>query len=398
MDNLPFKRSFILNGKISSAFLKKAGMAENECTEGWLCDHPRISDKLVRQLSAAGLSHITAPTFGANRALLSKYSLGDKTSFINGRLVSAVREAAFADTIIGGGLSPIVFPSDSDYIPSFEELCDIYSEQISALKAAGTEYLHFASMTSLLQARAGLIAAKQAGLPAFITIAANENGRTEDGSAFLPCLLTLQAEGADGFGMDGFELNENTLSLFADGAQYAKIPLIAMPDCSYSSQAEALFTRLLSCGVSIHGFSPFEAVDGFVKLSSLLDRCPPSEVKKAVFRAATNENEVFFLLDDENLCLSQPLDCAYDMSEDIIDLEDESINVIHVKIHSRDEALILAQNAHISRLPIAISADSTELLRYALMCYNGIALVTSDIDADFETLAEVAGQYGAIVI
>ena len=398
MDDLPFSQPFLLSGKISQQFLELGGMPKGGCTEQWLCDNPRILEKLVKQLAVAGVTYITVPTFGANSVALGDYSLKNSVLTINQRLVSVVRNAAFSDTIIGGGLAPAVSMCDDEEALSMDELVAVYREQIKALADAGVEYLYFASMTSLVQMRAGVMAAKEFSLPVMVSVLAEENGKTPDGAGFLPCLLTLQNQDITAFGIDGFSWSQDMLSLFKNSAPYSQVPFIAVAE-NPCEQENIDFTKLcMDYGVSVFGVQKSENIDYFIDLSNLIKNNEIKPIKKDLCRIAANEAEAFFLLDDENLFLSAPVDCSFDIADELIDLEDESINVAKVEINSMEEALLLSQNAHMSRLPIAIVTDSIEVLKRTLYLYNGIALVCSDCEIEYEELCKVAKQYGAIVI
>ena len=71
--------------------------------------------------------------------------------------------------------------------------------------------------------------------------------------------------------------------------------------------------------------------------------------------AAAIESESFFLSD--HLTYSEPIECSVSLGDDFIDLDDERANVALVEINSIDDALLLAEHGHMSRLPIAVELN-----------------------------------------
>ena len=111
--------------------------------------------------------------------------------------------------------------------------------------------------------------------------------------------------------------------------------------------------------------------------------------------AAAIESEVFFLSDD--IELSKPITCTYDLSDDLIDLEDEQVNVALVEINSQEDADILIENASMTRLPIDILVHDLSILEYTLRNFQGRLLVDTDCGFPKEQLKPITDKYGAIL-
>ena len=71
--------------------------------------------------------------------------------------------------------------------------------------------------------------------------------------------------------------------------------------------------------------------------------------------------------------------------------------MILLEVHSPDDALQFASNAHIAQLPVCFSADDELSLKTALYLYQGRALVDSQSQLDKDVLHQIAAKYGAIV-
>ena len=83
-----------------------------------------------------------APTFGANREKLAAYGLQDQVEEINLKLVALSKEAAEPfHALVGGDVSPAGVMIEPYGDLTFDELYDIYLEQIRALKKAGVDFI-----------------------------------------------------------------------------------------------------------------------------------------------------------------------------------------------------------------------------------------------------------------
>ena len=85
----------------------------------------------------------------------------------------------------------------------FEDLIDIYKEQIGYLADAGVDLLVVETMMSLQECRAAVIAAKETtDLPVMVTLTFNEDGRTLFGTDPATASLVLTALGVDAVGVN----------------------------------------------------------------------------------------------------------------------------------------------------------------------------------------------------
>lgn len=403
MDDLPFKLPLILDGEITQNILKSTNMPEEECPESWICRHKDALQKLVYQYIAAGSQAVVVPSYGANRHTLKKFGLSDFTEKLNSELVDIIKNAARSEVLICGGLGPLNIVYDEDSEISFEEMIDIYRQQISALKNAGADFLIFVSMTSLCEMRAGMFAAKELDMPAMFAVCADDTGLTPRGTSLLSSIVTMHALGAAAVGMDSFDFSDSLLEILKNVSSYSKIPLLALPNChSFDSagykELEENIKNYINAGVCVLGGGKNSLPSHISVMRKVTDSINAPEIEKFRYRAATNESETYFLLDDENICLSQPIECGYDMADDLIDMEDERVNMLLVKVNSFYDAKFLSFNAYMARLPIAIKADSEEVLEYALLLYQGVAVISSSCDISEEKLKKISEKYGAIII
>ena len=154
------KKILFLDGATGSNLMKE-GLKPGMCPEQWILEHPDVLVNLQQRYVEAGSDIIYAPTFGANKIKLEEYGLTDSMEEMTCKLVSLSKKAAAGKAYVAGDLtmtgrqvSPV---GDMD----FEELVDVYKQQIGYLVKAGVDLLVVETMMSLQETRACLIAAKE---------------------------------------------------------------------------------------------------------------------------------------------------------------------------------------------------------------------------------------------
>ena len=133
--NLVSRGPLILDGATGSN-LMKAGMPKGVCTEQWILEHPAALTKLQQEYVDAGSQIIYAPTFAANRISLKEHGLEDEMISMISRLVSLSKSCAKERCYVAGDLTT----TGKTDIP-YEELYNVYQEQISCLADAGADLL-----------------------------------------------------------------------------------------------------------------------------------------------------------------------------------------------------------------------------------------------------------------
>lgn len=407
MEDFPYPLPLLLDGATGTALIS-AGMPADIRRPGgpgmeqWILSHPDTLRQLQNAYIDAGAQAVLAPTFGANAALLSAYGLEGRVAELNTALVRLSQSAAKPRGVpVGGNVCPsglFVPPyGESD----FDDIYDLYREQIRALDEAGVDFIAIESQTSLADMRAAVLAARATDLPVFVTIAADENGRTVTGSTLLPTVITLQAMGADAIGLNC--LLDPMLPLLGQVFPHAAVPLIAKPnarDASGTLLSPAQFAEkmqlLMWAGARIVGGYDASTPAHIAALrETALGFGPPAIPEEPDCYAATIETEAFFL--GEDIAFSEPLTCTGHLDDDLIDLDDDRCNAALVEIKSIDDARILAENSGMTRLPIAVHCDTAPLLEAALRYFQGRLIVDSECQIEDEVLEPLAAKYGAIL-
>lgn len=406
--SFPFHLPLILDGATGTNLIA-AGMPSGVCVEQWILENPEKLQSLQRAFLEAGSNAVMAPTFGANREKLAAYGLENQVEEINRKLVALSKEtAAPFHALVGGDVSPAGVMIEPYGDLTFDELYDIYFEQIRALKKADVDFIALETQMGLADMRAGVLAAKEAGLPVFATITVEDNGRTIMGAKFLPALITLQALGASAVGLNCSTGPEVMKELIADAVPHARVPLIAKPNAGKPSVEDPTvyplspsefaqeMKELLAVGAQIVGGCCGSTPEHIKELAQAVENSyrelPPQEPDHF---AGAIESESFFLRDD--IIFSEPLECSYDMGDDLIDIEDEQVNAALVEVNSMDDAKLLIENASMTRLPIAVRIHNLDLLEYTLRNFQGRLIVDSSCDLETDEMKPVVDYYGAIL-
>lgn len=404
MKPFPFKLPLILDGAVGTHLIK-SGLPAGVCVEQWIIEHPEIIKELQRAYVAAGTNAVYAPTFGANRAKLASYGLENDVDRINREIVAITRDAVGNDVAVGGDISPTGLFIEPYGDAHFDDIVEIYREQISALVGAGVDFIIFETMLSLWECRAGLIAAADFDIPVFVTITVDSNGKTLMGTSLLPCVVTLQALGAAAVGINCSEGPEGLAEQFASACAAAQIPLIAKPNAGRpdpdnpekfdlsAQQFAACMTELAEAGASVFGGCCGTSPEHIAAISGL----EAYGIKPCSGEFSANECCAFFLPDFDRLTLSEPMECNYDLEDNLIDMDDESVGAAEIRISSAQDAAALSEAARMARLPIAIVSDDPAALEQALRLYHGRAIIDRKCDIDIDILKSLAEKYGALI-
>jgi 5-methyltetrahydrofolate--homocysteine methyltransferase len=232
-------RVVILDGS-TGRNLQKRGMPTGVSPEDWMLKNPQILIDLQREFLEAGSDIIFAPTFTANRIKLAEYGLADRIVEINKGLVGlskkAVREyrektgsdrkvyIAADITMTGEQVQPL------GNLP-FEELVEVYKEQLGYILPEGVDLIVVETMMSLQECRAALLAVKEiCELPVMISLTFNENGRTLYGTDPKTAVIVLQSMGADAVGLNCSTGPDKMHELVCEMKEYANVPVMVKPN------------------------------------------------------------------------------------------------------------------------------------------------------------------------
>jgi methionine synthase I (cobalamin-dependent) len=388
---------------------------ESVCVERWILEHPEPFLKLVTEFKQMGSKVIHTPTAGASRPRLACFGLEREVKEYNRKLVELTRRAA-GDLLISGRLSSTGLTLEPFGETSFTEMIEIFREQAAALVEAGVDFLTVEEVASISEARAAAIALKKFHKPVMITMDVDEDGDTVHGGSAVNALVILQELGIAAFGLNCCKGANKMSETIAQMRPYAKIPLIAKPSAySFEEDTGELteltpiemaveMKELLSAGARIVGgcckTTPKHIEAIAVAIGEFLEEQEepsPEEPEETTGDIILADTRQIYKLYCDQIEFSEPLSCTVDMTDELLQLEEESIDVILVEIDTVDDARDFALNAHMAKLPVCFLSHDEIALRLALLLYNGIAMVDSSSSIEPERLEKIAGKYGAVI-
>lgn len=220
----------LLDGATGSNLIQ-AGMPRGVCSEQWVLEHPNVLAQLQRAYVEAGSQVVYAPTFGANRYSLDRYGLSSRIEEMIPRLVRISQDAVEGRALVAGDLTTTGQMLEPFGDMTYEELLDIYREQITLLDKAGVDLLVGETLLGIEEAMAILDAAAEVcDLPVMCSLTLQANGSTLYGGTASEIMETLQEKGAAAVGVNcsvGPDQLETVISAMRSVAQ---VPVIAKPN------------------------------------------------------------------------------------------------------------------------------------------------------------------------
>ena len=429
------QRIIYLDGATGSN-LMKAGMPVGVCPEQWILEHEQALIDLQTAYIEAGTDILYAPTFTANRIKLKEYDLEDQIEEINTRLIKLSKTIAkdkalvAADlTMTGKQLKPMG-PLD------FEDLVDIYKEQIQYAEKAGADLIVIETMMSLQETRAAAIAAMEVSrLPVMATLTFESDGRTLFGSDAKSAAITLSHLHVDAIGANCSTGPDQMCRIIEAMAEVTDIPLIAKPNAGLPSLDENGMTvydmdsdtfseqmiQIVESGATILGGCCGTSPEYIKKLVDKTKDLPVVARSLAGRRFLSSERQsLTFGLDDCFMIVGERINptgkkkLQAEIREGKLDLIDQfaaeqeesgaKILDINMGMSGIDEKsmmlTVLEEVANITSLPLSIDSSHVDVIEAALRRYPGRALINSISfeKAKVESLLPIAWKYGAMFI
>lgn len=187
----------LLDGSIGQELVKRSG---DRATPLWstqvMIDHPGIVRLVHDDYFAVGATVASTNTYAVLRDRLARVGLQDEVARLTDVAVSAAVAArdAHGSGRVAGAIGPLVQSYRPDLCPPATEAAAAYAENVALLKDR-VDLILLETMSSVDQARGGLMAAKESGLPVWlgVTVMDDDGTRLRSGEA-LGDLAGLVAE------------------------------------------------------------------------------------------------------------------------------------------------------------------------------------------------------------
>lgn len=429
------KKIVLLDGATGSNLLKR-GMPAGVCPEQWILENPEVLQGLQQEFVQAGSDIVYAPTFTANRIKLAEYGLQDNIAQMNKDLVRISKEAVDGKAYVAGDITMTGEQLAPMGTLDFEELVDVYKEQIGFLAEAGVDLLVVETMLSLQECRAALLAAKETcDLPVMVTLTFNEDGKTLFGTEPSAAAVVLSSLGAAAIGVNCSAGPDKMIPIIQEMAQYTDIPLIAKPNAGmpelqpdgtteYNMNADefVMHTKeLIAAGAEIVGGCCGSTPEFIEKLYQYTKTYVKPEKKEKNLRVLSSERRALKIdLDGKFLIVGERINPTgkkalqaelregnYTRVLDFAREQEEcgaSILDINVGMSGIDEKKtmleVIEEVSMATKLPLAIDSSHVDVIEAALRRYPGRALINSiSLEKEkFEKLIPIAAKYGAMFI
>lgn len=428
------KGPIILDGATGSNLMAK-GMPMGVCPEDWIYHHKEAIVSLQKAYVEAGTQILYAPTFTANRIKLAEYDMEDRLEELNRAMVRYSREAAGDRAFVAGDLTMTgrqLYPV-GDLM--FEDLVDVYKEQVRAILKEGVDLFVIETMMSLQECRAALLAVKETcDLPVMISLTYNEDGRTLYGTSPEIAMVVLEHMGADIVGVNCSTGPLAMIPLVKAMLPYADIPIMVKPNAGMPE---------LENGETVYKMTPEEFADACEQLidvgAAVVGGCcgtRPDHIKALTDRMRGKKVEPIEkknrpVLTSERGFVEVTLDGGFKVVGERINptgkkaLQEElrSGSMQMVRQFARDQeiagAAILDVNMGTNGidekatmldaiyevistvdLPLSIDTSYVDVMEAALRIYPGRALINS-ISCEAEKMKEllpIAKKYGAMFV
>lgn len=433
---LAAQKLLFLDGATGSNLIK-GGMPVGVCPELWITEHPEVLIALQKAYVEAGTNIVYAPTFSANRIKLKEFGLQERIRELNLKLVSISREAVGGRALVAGDITMTGEQLAPMGKMDFEELIDIYKEQIGYLKEAGVDLLVVETMMSLQESRAALIAAKEIWpeLPVMVTMTFEADGRSLFGTDAETAAIVLESLGADAVGANCSTGPDQMAEVIKSMASVTTIPIIAKPNAglpSLNEEGQTVYDMgpeefgtdmklLCDAGAGILGGCCGTTPEHIKALTDTVGGLLPSVREPSGRSYLTSEREtISFGLNDPFLIVGERInptgkkklqaqlrEGSFEMVTRFAEEQEErgaSILDVNMGMSGIDEKAVMLQAleeiAGVTNLPLSIDSSHVDVIEAALRRYPGRALINSiSLETEkFEKLLPIAKKYGAMFI
>lgn len=261
------KGPVLLDGGTGSC-LRSAGMPVGVCTEQWVYEHPEVIKKLQSAYADAGSQIVYAPTFGANRMSLENMGLGERVKELNCTLAKRTVDNVGDRLRVAGDLSTTGKAMEPYGPVTYDELMEVYKEQIGYLAASGVELLVAETLLSQDEALVICDAARAVcELPLMVSFSCEGDGNLYFGGTVFDAAAALEAMGVDAVGVNCSVGPDQLEAVIRGLSEAVSIPVMAKPNAGmpvitetgeavYSMKAEEFarhVLRLRDCGATLIG-------------------------------------------------------------------------------------------------------------------------------------------------
>lgn len=415
----------VLDGGTGS-YLQKHGLPYGVCVEQWVCENGDVLAELQNAYVDAGSEIVYAPTFGANRLKLKEFGMDRDVQGLNRQLVALSKQAVGQKALVAGDVSMTGQQPAPLGTLDFDELVEVYKEQMFALEQGGADLIVVETMMNLQEMRAALIAARERiQIPVFATMSFGEDERTLYGTNAKTAAIVMESLGAAAVGVNCSAGPDKMIEIIKNMHKVASVPLIAKPNAGmpvlkdgmteYSMGAEAFadwMAKLVRSGASVIGGCCGTDPEFIRNIRRLKDQTPVRKTEESkvyltserecvewsqqtvVGKISTKESPE--LIEEWNRedfdSIFDRIDEADDNNADVLCICADGTNMSETVIKAVVEQVVSA-----TKKPLIFETAKDEALEMALRYYPGRAGIVKKEPVS-EKQAYLAEKYGAVFL
>ena len=412
------------------AMLQRMGLESHTCPESWNLDKPEKVKEIYALYIKAGSDVIQTNTFGANRAILDKFNLGDKVDEINTASIKLAKETAKENAFVAVSVGPTGKLMEPSGDMTFEEAYNIFKEQIIAATKAGADIINFETFTDLLEMRSAILAAKEnSDLPIIASMSFESKGYTMMGNTPACCAIACQSLGVDMLGANCSTGPSEMIKVIEEMSKFSNLPISAKPNAGIPefingspvyhelpNDFKIYVKEFMDKGVRLIGGCCGTTPEHVLVIREELDRLSKPALSKTKAKAsyissaskyldiASLKNaRVAIFADSSNSDDFKNCSFIDAVTDRVMDIMSEDYDAVYISLDSISKQEYLSQaiktiQSYI-KLPLIIHSNSVECIDKALRIYNGRAgIVLRELnDSTFE-IVSLARKYGCAII
>lgn len=152
--------TLLVDGAIGTELYKR-GLFINNCFENACLASPDLVEQVHKDYLQAGAQILTTNSWGANRLKLAGHNLQDKVKEINTKAVELAKKVAGDQAWVLGSVGPLGVRIEPFGPLSFQEVREIFKEQISPLVQAGIDLLSLETFADLSELQQAILAVRE---------------------------------------------------------------------------------------------------------------------------------------------------------------------------------------------------------------------------------------------
>ena len=423
------KQGFLFLDGAMGTMLQKMGLEAGGRPELLCVTDPTRIEEIHRMYLDSGSSVVYTNTFGASARKLAGTGFGVE-EIVGVAVKIAKRACAGRGALVALDVGPLGELLEPAGTLTFEQAYGLFREQMKAGAQAGADLIVIETMTDLYEAKAALLAAKEAtSLPVFVTMTFEQNGRTFTGCSVPAMASVLEGLGADAIGVNCSLGPKELYPIVREMAQYTSLPLIVKANAGLPDPETGKYNilpeefarevkRFAALGVSILGGCCGTTPEYIREMQAALVGISPAKrapVSKSLVCTPTKAVELdgvrvigerinptgkkrfrqALLENDMGYVISQGIQQA-EAGADILD--------VNVGLPEIDEPqtmkTVVKKLQSVVELPLQIDSSDPAAIEAGLRVYNGKAVVNS-VNGEqkiLDKILPIVKKYGAAVV